>query len=58
MVSPGRLAEVIDLKRLAPIDVALAFVAFGALVIWRLPPWLVVLLTAAGGAAIAAAHMG
>jgi chromate transporter len=37
-----------------PADLALALVAFGLLMFWRLPPWLVVGLTAAGGAAIAA----
>jgi chromate transporter len=31
-------------------DFGLALVAFGLLVFWRLPPWLVVLLTAVGGA--------
>ena len=36
-----------------PADFALALVAFGLLMLWRLPPWLVVLVTAAGGAAIA-----
>jgi chromate transporter len=41
----------------APIDLALALAAFGALAIWKLPPWLVVVLTAAGGAAIAAANL-
>lgn len=35
-----------------PLDVALALVAFLALVFWKLPPWLVVLLTALGGAAL------
>jgi chromate transporter len=35
---------------LRPIDFALALAAFGALVIWRLPPWLVVVLTATAGA--------
>jgi chromate transporter len=37
-----------------PADLALALVAFGLLMFWRLPPWLVVGLTAAGGAGIAA----
>jgi chromate transporter len=36
-----------------PLDVALALVAFAMLAFWKLPPWLVVILTAAGGAAIA-----
>lgn len=35
-----------------PADFALGIVAFGLLVFWKLPPWLVVLLTAAGGAAL------
>jgi chromate transporter len=35
-------------------DFALALAAFGLLVWWRLPPWLVVAFAAAGGAAIAA----
>lgn len=35
-------------------DFALALAAFVLLVFWNMPPWLVVLLTAAGGAAIAA----
>jgi chromate transporter len=43
---------------LAPIDLALALAAFGALAVWKLPAWLVVVLTAAGGAAIAAANLG
>jgi chromate transporter len=38
----------------APVDFALALAAFGLLAVWRLPPWLVVALAAAGGAAIAA----
>lgn len=37
-----------------PVDFALALVALGLLVAWRLPPWLVVALTAAVGAGIAA----
>jgi chromate transporter len=32
---------------LRPIDFALALAAFGLLVLWRLPPWIVVILTAA-----------
>ncbi len=35
-------------------DFGLALVAFGLLMFWRLPPWLVVVITALGGAAIAA----
>jgi chromate transporter len=38
---------------LRPLDFALALVAFALLAFWKLPPWLVVLLTAAGGAIIA-----
>ncbi|GMU40437.1 MAG: chromate transporter [Chloroflexota bacterium] len=34
-------------------DVALALAAFGALQVWKAPPWLVVLLTAVGGQALA-----
>jgi chromate transporter len=37
-----------------PADFALALAAFGLLAVWRLPPWLVVALAAAGGAAIGA----
>jgi chromate transporter len=37
-------------------DFALGLAAFGLLAVWSLPPWLVVLLTAAGGAALA--HLG
>jgi chromate transporter len=36
-----------------PADFGLALVAFGLLTFWRLPPWLVVLIAAAGGALIA-----
>ncbi len=35
-------------------DVTLALAAFGLLQVWHAPPWLVVLLTAAGGAGLAA----
>jgi chromate transporter len=35
-------------------DFGLALAAFGLLAFWRVPPWLVVALTAAGGAALAA----
>jgi chromate transporter len=35
-------------------DFALACVAFLLLFMWQTPPWLVVLLSAAGGAALAA----
>jgi chromate transporter len=37
-----------------PADVALALAALAALAVWRLPPWIVVVLTAAGGAVIGA----
>jgi chromate transporter len=37
-----------------PVDVALALAAFAALALWRTPPWLVVVLTAAAGALTAA----
>jgi chromate transporter len=33
-------------------DFALALVAFALLVIWKAPPWLAVLVSAAGGAAL------
>lgn len=39
---------------LAPLDFGLALAAFTLLVFWRVPPWLVVLLTAAGGWAVSA----
>ena len=35
-------------------DFVLALAAFGLLMFWRVPPWLVVVLTAAGGAALSA----
>ena len=37
-----------------PADFGLALVAFGLLMFWRLPPWLVVVISAAGGAVTAA----
>jgi chromate transporter len=37
-----------------PLDLALALAAFGVLVFWKLPPWLVVALTAVAGAGLAA----
>jgi chromate transporter len=37
----------------APADVALGLVDFGLLVFWKWPPWLVVLFSASGGAALA-----
>jgi chromate transporter len=39
---------------LGPADFALGIAAFGLLMFWKAPPWLVVILTALGGAAIAA----
>ena len=36
-----------------PADVGLALAAFGLLAFWKAPPWLVVILAAAGGALIA-----
>lgn len=36
-----------------PLDFALALLAFGLLAFWKLPPWLVVVLTALGGEVIA-----
>lgn len=36
-----------------PLDLALALAAFGLLVFWRVPPWLVVLLAALAGAFVA-----
>jgi chromate transporter len=38
---------------LRPLDFALALTAFAMLAFWKLPPWLVVVLTAAGGALLA-----
>ena len=39
---------------LTPRDFALALAAFALLVFWKVPPWLVVILTALGGWAVAA----
>ncbi|HLG76623.1 MAG TPA: chromate efflux transporter [Ktedonobacteraceae bacterium] len=36
----------------APVDVALGLLAFGLLMIWKLPPWIVVLLSALIGAGL------
>lgn len=36
-----------------PVDLALALAAFGLLVFWKWPPWLVVILTGLAGAAVA-----
>ncbi|MBI4497190.1 MAG: chromate efflux transporter [Chloroflexi bacterium] len=38
----------------APTDFGLGLIAFGLLALWRVPPWLVVVGAAAGGAALAA----
>ncbi|MEO8134430.1 MAG: chromate efflux transporter [Betaproteobacteria bacterium] len=40
---------------LAPVDLALALAAFLLLVVWRVSPWIIVILTALGGAMLAAA---
>jgi chromate transporter len=37
-----------------PIDAALALVAFAMLAVWKIPPWIVVVVSAAGGALITA----
>ncbi|OGQ83722.1 MAG: hypothetical protein A3F90_04350 [Deltaproteobacteria bacterium RIFCSPLOWO2_12_FULL_60_19] len=37
----------------APADFGLGLTAFGLLTFWKLPPWLVVVLTALGGEALA-----
>ena len=37
-----------------PYDFCLAMVAFGLLMIWKLPPWIVVIISALGGIAISA----
>ena len=37
-------------------DFGLAVAAFGLLMYWKLPPWMVVVFGAVGGAAIAALH--
>ena len=39
---------------LAPVDFAIALVAFSLLVVWKLPPWLVVVATVIGSVGIAA----
>ncbi len=38
----------------SPADFALAVAAFGGLALWKLPPWLVVMLSAAAGAGLTA----
>jgi chromate transporter len=40
-----------------PIDAALALVAFAMLGVWKVPPWIVVLVAAAGGALMRAAGL-
>ena len=40
---------------LRPADFALALAAFGLLMFWKLPPWLVVILAAVGGQILAVA---
>ncbi|MDB5084236.1 MAG: chrA, partial [Bacilli bacterium] len=37
-----------------PADFCLALLAFGLLILWKLPPWIVVLVSAAGGTLISA----
>ena len=39
-----------------PVDVAVALGAFGLLLLWKVPPWLVVILTAGAGAILAHLH--
>lgn len=39
---------------MGPLDLMLALAAFGLLMFWKTPPWLVVILTALGGAALGA----
>ena len=39
-------------------DFGLALAAFVLLMFWKLPPWLVVVLTAAGGAVVRAVSQG
>jgi chromate transporter len=36
-----------------PVDFVLALVAFGMLVLWKLPPWVVVVVTGVAGALVA-----
>jgi chromate transporter len=40
---------------LSPVDLALALAAFLLLVVWRVSPWIIVILTALGGAVLSAA---
>jgi chromate transporter len=37
----------------SPADFGLGLIAFGLLMFWKCPPWLVVMLTAVGGEALA-----
>jgi chromate transporter len=38
----------------APLDFGFALAVFAMLMFWKMPPWLVVVLAAAGGAALGA----
>jgi chromate transporter len=40
-----------------PADFVLAVTAFALLAFWKVPPWLVVILTAAGGAGLATLNL-
>jgi chromate transporter len=40
------------LEGFGPADFGLALAAFALLAFWRVPPWLAVVLTAAGGAVL------
>jgi chromate transporter len=42
----------------SPSDFALALAAFGLLVFWNIPPWLVVVLSALGAMAVSTFHVG
>ena len=48
---------VITTSIIKPIDAALALVAFAMLAVWEVPPWIVVLVAAAGGALMRAAGL-
>jgi chromate transporter len=48
---------VITTSIIKPIDAALALVAFAMLGVWEVPPWIVVLVAAAGGALMRAAGL-
>jgi chromate transporter len=43
---------------LSPGDFGLVLAAFGLLVFWKIPPWLVVVLSALGAMAMSTFHMG